>query len=311
MPYQQFLTQIPHNWEAALWGYALALGYFTEYPQPGWCVLKFTPVSWMQNLEEVGVGDGSTTYFSGTLSYFPIKPGSVTLEARIGGLSVELTDDGILPTGTLSGGGHSGSINYADGSWEVTFTDPPDNTTTIEMGFSHATGPDEEVSVQADENGNFVHEALSPTSHVDYEANEISIGIIIPLYVETLVVIEYELATVFTGTLRRNLPTIYGDSYEPFSGVIAKNLPCPNVSAAGIAGISGSLQRRVPAVRCSAEGRSAIVGNLSMVLPALTIGAQAITDSSGGLGASLPALLCLAYGKKGGRFDDYILRYTR
>jgi hypothetical protein len=69
--------------------------------------------------EQIGTGDASTTVFSGTLSYTPVRPGTLVIEAG----SVVAKDDG---NGGLSGTGiSSGTINYQSGAWAVTYSSAP------------------------------------------------------------------------------------------------------------------------------------------------------------------------------------------
>lgn len=65
------------------------------------------------NSEQLGTGDGATFTYTGTLSYLPIRPGSVEVTDGV----ATLKDNG---QGTLSGDG-TGTINYATGVISVTF----------------------------------------------------------------------------------------------------------------------------------------------------------------------------------------------
>lgn len=65
----------------------------------------------------IGTGDGSTKNFAGILTT-PVLPGSVLINAG----PVTGTDNAL---GTISGGGISGTINYATGAISVTFTTAP------------------------------------------------------------------------------------------------------------------------------------------------------------------------------------------
>jgi hypothetical protein len=68
--------------------------------------------------EQIGVGNGSQTTFSGTLDHAPVVPGSLTIDA--GGFS--LTDDG---TGKLVGFNCTGSITHGTGSWSIDLQGTP------------------------------------------------------------------------------------------------------------------------------------------------------------------------------------------
>jgi hypothetical protein len=65
----------------------------------------------------IGTGDGSTKNFTGTLTT-PVLPGSVLINAG----ALTGTDNA---SGIISGGGISGTINYATGAISVTFTTAP------------------------------------------------------------------------------------------------------------------------------------------------------------------------------------------
>jgi len=64
--------------------------------------------------ENIGTQNGSSDFYSGVLSYKPVVPGTLTIRSG----AVTLTDNG---SGSLSGGGATGSINYNTGSWSVDF----------------------------------------------------------------------------------------------------------------------------------------------------------------------------------------------
>ena len=65
----------------------------------------------------IGTGDGTTINFTGTLTT-PVLPGSVLINAG----ALTGTDN---TSGVISGGGISGTINYASGAISVTFTTAP------------------------------------------------------------------------------------------------------------------------------------------------------------------------------------------
>lgn len=68
--------------------------------------------------ETVGTGNGSTTTFSVSLGYTPVRPGSVAVTAG----SVVGMDDG---AGNITGAGVSGTVNYDAGTVSVTFDVAP------------------------------------------------------------------------------------------------------------------------------------------------------------------------------------------
>ena len=69
--------------------------------------------------EELAVGDGTATEFSGNLDYAPVYAGTVEITDEL----ETFTDDG---EGNLTGSeGGSGTINYESGAYEVTFDTAP------------------------------------------------------------------------------------------------------------------------------------------------------------------------------------------
>lgn len=78
--------------------------------------------------ESVGTGDGSTETFSYTASH-GVVPGTYTITAG----SVSGTDNG---SGTISGTGISGTINYVSGAVSVTFTSAPSDGQAIDAAYS-------------------------------------------------------------------------------------------------------------------------------------------------------------------------------
>jgi len=75
--------------------------------------------------EALGTGDAVTTSFSGNLTYYPVRAGTVSITTG----SVTATDNG---SGTLSGSGiSSGTINYSSGAWAVVFSSAPASSIAI------------------------------------------------------------------------------------------------------------------------------------------------------------------------------------
>jgi len=83
-------------------------------------------------VNNLSVGDGGTTNFTGGLQNPPIIPGSCFITD---GIQV-LQDDGL---GSFTGGGF-GSINYITGAYDVTFTVAPSVTQTIYAKYQGYTG---------------------------------------------------------------------------------------------------------------------------------------------------------------------------
>ena len=83
-------------------------------------------VPYKETAEVLGVGDGSTTAFSGTLANYPLQPGSVTVDDGVEAFS----DDGL---GRLTGDqGGSGTVEYKSGKVSVTFNTAPTNSTDLD-----------------------------------------------------------------------------------------------------------------------------------------------------------------------------------
>ena len=83
--------------------------------------------------ESIGTGDGTTTDFSATLKWTPVKKSSITVHYTIGGTDYTATDDG---NGNITGTDVSGTINYKTGEISLTFTTAPDNTTDINVDYT-------------------------------------------------------------------------------------------------------------------------------------------------------------------------------
>lgn len=87
--------------------------------------------------EVVATGDGATTTKgSATLTYTPIKPGTLVLTATISGVAAEITDDG---NGALIGdiGAGTNTINYSTGAVVVDWTAAPDALTEITAAYTY------------------------------------------------------------------------------------------------------------------------------------------------------------------------------
>ena len=84
--------------------------------------------------DTLGVGDGTETSFSGTLTNYPI-PGQVEVHYTIGGTPYVATDDG---AGNITGTSCSGTIDYNTKEISVNFTTPPDNGTNVDVIYAIA-----------------------------------------------------------------------------------------------------------------------------------------------------------------------------
>jgi hypothetical protein len=86
--------------------------------------------------ENVGTGDGSATQFTGTLSYLPVKAGSVKFTGDVGGTLLEVTDDG---NGNLTGdiGVGTNTINYNTGAFDFDFSAAIDNGDPVNVEYRY------------------------------------------------------------------------------------------------------------------------------------------------------------------------------
>jgi len=80
--------------------------------------------------EDVAVGDGTTTDFSFSLSYTPVRPGTVVITD---GTST-CRDDG---NGNLVGDCYSGTVNYQTGAVEMTYTTAPADDTEVTATYQY------------------------------------------------------------------------------------------------------------------------------------------------------------------------------
>lgn len=80
--------------------------------------------------ESIGIGDGTRTNFSTTLAYTPVRPGTIAVTA--GGVTG--LDNG---QGTISGTGISGTIDYATGAINVTFTAAPAADVVVSTAYNY------------------------------------------------------------------------------------------------------------------------------------------------------------------------------
>lgn len=90
-----------------------------------------TPIAYSVSevTETIGSGNGSTKTFTATLANAPIRPGTVTVQATVGGAVVTASD--VNADGNLLGVGASGTVDYATGDISVTFETAPDDTTSV------------------------------------------------------------------------------------------------------------------------------------------------------------------------------------
>lgn len=94
----------------------------------------------------VASGDGTTTTFTGNLSYVPVEIGSVTITAD----AVIANDDG---AGNLTGTGVTGTIDYNTGAYSLTYTTAPtgsvDATYDYNIEYAPVAVPEVDVEVKS------------------------------------------------------------------------------------------------------------------------------------------------------------------
>jgi hypothetical protein len=79
--------------------------------------------------ETIGTGDGSTTTFSATLSYKPIRPGTVVVQTGT------VSGQDYNYDGNIFGAGVNGTVNYQTGAITVTFATAPASGATINVTY--------------------------------------------------------------------------------------------------------------------------------------------------------------------------------
>ena len=83
----------------------------------------------------LGTGDGHTLEFDDRLPAVPVQPGSVHVEAVIGGSPVAVRDDG-EESWAIGFTPVSGWLHYATGYLRVEFAKPPDRGTTVQVTYA-------------------------------------------------------------------------------------------------------------------------------------------------------------------------------
>lgn len=78
--------------------------------------------------------DGTQTAFSDTL-LVEVVPASLTITYTIGGVSYSATDDG---NGNITGTNLTGTIDYASGALDLSFSTPPDAGTNVTVSYTYA-----------------------------------------------------------------------------------------------------------------------------------------------------------------------------
>lgn len=121
-------------------------------------VLTGYPIVYAGLILALGVGNGSTTAFSGTLNA-PVLPGSVIVTIGSGGGAITATDNG---NGVISNGGStiSGTINYTTGAIAIVAVTAPGAGVVVQVSYSQGCA---QVATQFDLSG-FYLKSLSPSA---------------------------------------------------------------------------------------------------------------------------------------------------
>lgn len=95
--------------------------------------------------EVLFAADGATTEFSGAFAYIPMKPGTILIDLD----GNEIKDDG---NGALAGTNVTGTIDYATGTYKLTFTTAPAEGDAyadyeFDLSYAPATIPEIELKV--------------------------------------------------------------------------------------------------------------------------------------------------------------------
>lgn len=90
--------------------------------------------------------NGIIKTFSGTLAHHTIQNSSITFTVTVTGSPVSITDNG---TGTLTGTGVTGTIDYYLGTWTLVCTTAPDNSTNITVNYTWVVSGNTQVTAES------------------------------------------------------------------------------------------------------------------------------------------------------------------
>jgi hypothetical protein len=79
--------------------------------------------------EEIAIGDAAAKVFEGNIAYIPLRPGTVAIKCG----AVVGMDNG---NGVITGSGITGTIDYNNGAFKVTFTNAPGDGELIEADYA-------------------------------------------------------------------------------------------------------------------------------------------------------------------------------
>jgi hypothetical protein len=159
------------------------------------------------NDETLGTGDGSTTSFSSTLNYYPVKPYNVKLSFTSASTEYTLEDDGY---GTLLGTNATGIINYDTGAvtvnmefyYEVSETLGTGDGSTTSFSYTTTYSSIKENSIlikyiisgttyTASDNGSGTIVGTSVTGTINYTTGEVTLTFTLAPANSTNIVITY------------------------------------------------------------------------------------------------------------------------
>ena len=90
--------------------------------------------------EILGTGDDTTTQFTGNLANLTVVVSSITITFTGTATTLTITDDGAgALVGDVDGGG-TNTINYTNGAYDFTCSEPPDCDTTITVDYQEVDG---------------------------------------------------------------------------------------------------------------------------------------------------------------------------
>lgn len=87
------------------------------------------------DIEDIGDGDGATVTYTGSLTYTPVKAGTLKLTCTSSAVTLEVIDDGNgALIGDVNAGGNN-TINYNTGAYDFRFSAAPDAGTDVEANY--------------------------------------------------------------------------------------------------------------------------------------------------------------------------------
>lgn len=90
-------------------------------------------------LESLSTGTGAAGPYTGSLTYIPVRPGTIEIETIVAAASEVVTDDGA--GGLSNAAGATGSVNYATGEVSVTFSGVTSDPITTSYDYNMEGNP--------------------------------------------------------------------------------------------------------------------------------------------------------------------------